>query len=77
MNTPPAIYEQTHCITLVQVKITHTGGVSVFIDRVPLFILCSYFVFDPSVKFRFKTQGVFIDCIDCILFPRKMKKSGE
>ena len=42
-----------------------------------MFILCSYFVFDRPFKFRFKTQWVFIVFIDCILFLRKMKKSGE
>ena len=36
----------------------------------------AYFVFDPSVKFRFKTQSFVIDGIDGILFSRKMKKMG-
>ena len=35
-----------------------------------------YFVFDPSVKFRFKTQCCAIDGIDAILSRGKMKKSG-
>ena len=37
----------------------------------------AYFVFDPSVKFRFKTQSFVIDGIDGILFSRKMKKNGD
>jgi len=34
----------------------------------------AYFVFDPSVKFEFKTQCFVIDGIDGILSPIKWKK---
>jgi len=63
--------------TIALTRSDRFGGIPTAIDCALLAILLPQIGFDPSVKFRFKTQWFAIDAILSILLPTKVEKSGN